>query len=293
MLRRCYLSDKCHLCVVHPVPTRNASTMGVCSNTLPSSIFSQQLLYHVLQITPRRSGGGVLKRTKLKTSPTEQSVKAAVSLPDILCPDSFQETLNNIVAHKQDQTAVSGDFHLTLGNKDLFEGSFLLRSRLTVPAPKKQNPLRVSYVAPNSFKDNRWSSGLDLPSTLLQWRGFKTERSITAELKRNPTMTTRIRDVLSKFQDIYYLINFRSHLHTISDPPPTKLNNPLAMAAAQTPSDGFNRILTQVDAVNAPDDQKNRLKLAFAEGYLAANSSDGGHRGGKTMKYLKVQYYLK
>lgn len=58
--------------------------------------------------------------------------------------------------------------------------------------------------------------------------------------------------------------------------------------AAQAPSDSFSRILTQVDSVNVPDEQKNRLKLAFAEGYLAANSSDGGHRGGKTMKYLKV-----
>ena len=47
-------------------------------------------------------------------------------------------------------------------------------------------------------------------------------------------------------------------------------------------------MLSQVDAAKAPEEHKNILKVAFAEGYLAANSSEGGQKGGRTMKYLKV-----
>lgn len=46
------------------------------------------------------------------------------------------------------------------------------------------------------------------------------------------------------------------------------------------------------DASVAPDDQKNRLKVAFAEGYLAGNNPEGGAKGSRTMKYLKVLMQL-
>lgn len=48
-------------------------------------------------------------------------------------------------------------------------------------------------------------------------------------------------------------------------------------------------MLTQADIAKAPEEQKNILKMAFAEGYLAANNSDGSQKGGKTMKWLKVR----
>lgn len=48
-------------------------------------------------------------------------------------------------------------------------------------------------------------------------------------------------------------------------------------------------MLTQADIAKAPEEQKNILKVAFAEGYLAANNSDGSQKGGKTMKWLKVR----
>lgn len=162
--------------------------------------FLQQLLYHVL-ITPRRNGSGVLKRTKLKATAAdkvENSSKAATALPDCLCPDSFRETVNNL--RKNDE--ITGDFQVALSNREVYEGSFLLRSRHFALPTKKPNPLRVSYLAPTSFKDLRnGMSPIDslFSMSAFQWRGFKTERSIAAEVKRNPTMTTRIRDVLSKF----------------------------------------------------------------------------------------------
>lgn len=39
--------------------------------------------------------------------------------------------------------------------------------------------------------------------------------------------------------------------------------------------------------------QKQRIKIAFAEGYLAGNTNaDGTQKGGKAMKYLKVSSHL-
>lgn len=145
---------------------------------------------HILQLTPKRSATGVLKRTKWKKH-GEQTTGAAV--PEVMCADSLQETVRNMISQKE---GISGDFHLTLGNKQLYEGSFLLKSRYVVPAKKKESPWRVSYVAPQSFNENRWNG----PNVTLQLqsRGFKTHRSIDAEMKRNPSMTTRLRDVLSK-----------------------------------------------------------------------------------------------
>lgn len=89
------------------------------------------------------------------------------------------------------KNSISGNYYLTLGDKQLYEGSFLLKSRYMVTPKKRENPWRVSYIAPESFNQNRnWMQ--------TQSRGFKTERSIDAEMKRNPSMTTRIRDVLSE-----------------------------------------------------------------------------------------------
>ena len=140
---------------------------------------------------PKRSGtSGILKRTKWKSN--EQTTAAATSVPEVMCADSFRTTVDNLVKGKE---TLAGDFHLTLGNKYLYEGSFLLKRRpYTVPVPeKKTNPWRVSYVAPQSFNDvKRWTAQQQI-------RGFKTERSIDAEMKRNPSMTTRLKDLLSEF----------------------------------------------------------------------------------------------
>lgn len=245
------------------------------------NLFLQQLLYHVLQITPKRNGG-VLKRTKLKTNAAEQSAKVVLSTNESiphLCPDSFQESVKNWTANK---SSFAGNLEISLTNGDLFESSILLKPRKVVPPPKF-NPLRVSYIAPKSFNDVR-GRVLEMPFAV-QYRCFKTERSIDAEMKRNPTMTTRLRDALSK-----NYAGLKNHMDltctvSISDSPNTKANYPLSIVDQQ-PS--FSKILSQVERIDVPDDQKNRLKVAFAEGYLAANSSESGHKNSRTMKYLKV-----
>lgn len=38
--------------------------------------------------------------------------------------------------------------------------------------------------------------------------------------------------------------------------------------------------------------QENSIKVAFAEGYLAAANSEDHPKSGKTMKYLKVSFHI-
>lgn len=55
--------------------------------------------------------------------------------------------------------------------------------------------------------------------------------------------------------------------------------------------ESLSKLLNQVDT-NLTTEQKHQLKLAFAEGYLAANHPESTEKGGKAMKYLKVSYYF-
>ncbi|XP_043642395.1 ATP-dependent zinc metalloprotease YME1L isoform X1 [Drosophila teissieri] len=92
-------------------------------------------------------------------------------------------------------------------------------------------------------------------------RGFKTDRSIEAEQKRNPTMTSRLKNALA---------NSPQRLDGDTPFQAEKLRRLLA----KSDDHGFN---------NAEN-----LKIAFAEGYLAAANSEDSPKSGKTMKYLKT-----
>ncbi|KFB41047.1 hypothetical protein ZHAS_00008668 [Anopheles sinensis] len=106
-----------------------------------------------------------------------------------------------------------------------------------------------------------------------QQRGFKTVRSISAELKRNPALYTRMRDALGT-------------------PPPPIVHkyDPVAYSAqshiSQQPhGEPLNKLLA--DDPTLSDEQRQRLKIAFAEGYLTASHPDSQNRSSKAMKYLK------
>ncbi|XP_037714654.1 ATP-dependent zinc metalloprotease YME1L isoform X2 [Drosophila subpulchrella] len=92
-------------------------------------------------------------------------------------------------------------------------------------------------------------------------RGFKTDRSIEAEQKRNPTMTSRLKNALA---------NSPQRLEGDTSIQAEKLRRLLA----KTDDHGYN---------NAEN-----LKIAFAEGYLAAANAEDSPKSGKTMKYLKT-----
>ncbi|XP_040167216.1 ATP-dependent zinc metalloprotease YME1L isoform X1 [Anopheles arabiensis] len=106
----------------------------------------------------------------------------------------------------------------------------------------------------------------------VQQRGFKTVRSISAELKRNPALYTRMKDALGN-----------------PAPPISHKYDPVAYSAQTiAPSahgEPLNKLLA--DDPMLSDEQRQRLKIAFAEGYLTASHPDQQNRSGKAMKYLK------
>lgn len=100
-----------------------------------------------------------------------------------------------------------------------------------------------------------------------QVRTFKTYRSIISENQRTPT-------ILSRLKEAYNQPNSMKKL-------------PTSTTQSGQASESLAKLLNSADINNLSDEQKQQLKVAFAEGYLAANNPDT-QKGGKTMKYLKV-----
>ncbi|XP_070134848.1 ATP-dependent zinc metalloprotease YME1L isoform X3 [Drosophila bipectinata] len=97
---------------------------------------------------------------------------------------------------------------------------------------------------------------------LKQLRGFKTDRSIEAEQKRNPTMTSRLKNALS--------------------------NSPQRPdGESNFQAEKLRKLLAKNDD-NPNSQNAENLKIAFAEGYLAAANAEDSPKSGKTMKYLKT-----
>ncbi|KAF4519110.1 hypothetical protein B566_EDAN010532 [Ephemera danica] len=109
---------------------------------------------------------------------------------------------------------------------------------------------------------------LDL-SPLLQVRGFRTERSIKASLARNPGMLSRIRDGLHIAPP---------HSHQLE-----KHTQKISAAELDRPA-----MLKELVMLENPEEQQ-KIKVAFAEGYLAAEVR---RTPGRTMRWLKVTQQL-
>lgn len=96
----------------------------------------------------------------------------------------------------------------------------------------------------------------------IQVRTFKTERSIKAEMSRNPSLITRIKHLFSG-SDV------------IDNKTTTEIN---------PNTERFTKLLSQDPSVT--DAERQRMKIAFAEGYLMGNNPN--LRTGKAARYFKV-----
>ncbi|KAL3285486.1 hypothetical protein HHI36_000018 [Cryptolaemus montrouzieri] len=205
------------------------------------------------------------------------SKKEAVTF---LCLDSFLETLKNCDL----------SFAKYLNIKSITENHIL-------------NKFRVSYVSFESFLENKQGisnqnfndkvpvilvdDSLDvykkifIPQNLsnkifskircdqrfafeFQIRGFKTERNIQAELVRNPSLLMRFR----------YAFGMQ-HSSQVDPKLPKDVTSS---------NERLKNILSN-EAQNMTDQEKERLKIAFAEGYLLGNNPN---KSGKAAKYFKV-----
>ncbi|KAJ8925527.1 hypothetical protein NQ315_009366 [Exocentrus adspersus] len=219
------------------------------------------------KITTRHNNAYFKKKSEKAKQPT-----------NIICLESFVEALRNC----------DFSFARHLSTRKLFNNHFL-------------NNFRVSYVSNDSFYENKQGfSEKDLKNIVrtivlkdkfllqvplrfhhglipglfnnnyytfnIQFRGFKTERSIKAEIQRNPSLATRVK-------------------YAFGLPSPENLENKLASATTTTTNaDKLKQILNTSDSIN--ESEKQRIKIAFAEGYLLGNNTNS--RTGKSSKYFKL-----
>ncbi|XP_018783623.1 PREDICTED: ATP-dependent zinc metalloprotease YME1 homolog isoform X2 [Bactrocera latifrons] len=95
-------------------------------------------------------------------------------------------------------------------------------------------------------------------------RHFKTDRSIDAEMKRNPTIFSRLKTAFGGSSQ--------------------KIDTEMSQVQAET----LKKLLQKSSEQGPKKNEVDNIKIAFAEGYLAATNSDESPKSGKTMKYLKV-----
>ncbi|XP_023024161.2 ATP-dependent zinc metalloprotease YME1L isoform X1 [Leptinotarsa decemlineata] len=204
-----------------------------------------------------------------------KSIENGKKVKQFLCLDSFLETVKN--------TDFSFAKHLNIDS--IFENHIL-------------NKFKVSYVSNNSFFENKHgfsqndlqkslptlvvrNKKIDVPlgfyqklvsgllsenrcSFHIQFRGFKTDRTIKAELQRNPSLTTRVKQVFGS---------------SASDGIESKTPK-----LASINSEKLKLMLTTDESLSESD--KQRMKIAFAEGYLLGNNSNV--KTGKSARYFKL-----
>lgn len=267
-----------------------------------------QLLFHLSQITPRHSNIALKKQNRHHVANAPGKEASFLAQQDPFLPrlkqslvkfytDSFRQSI------EEPQSAPACEmFELKLPRrierslqKHFSNIQVLTSSREDVPwsislTPKARKGCReppqqetvsfsgqtVKQIVRSLLTQN---GGAYHNLAWVQQRGFKTVRSVSAEQKRNPGLFTRVKDTLAapapQISHKYEPVPFNAQ--TISP---------------QQYSEPFNKLLNEVNDPAIPDEQKQRLKIAFAEGYLTATHPDHANRSGKAMRYLKVLQQL-
>ncbi|XP_052754358.1 ATP-dependent zinc metalloprotease YME1L [Galleria mellonella] len=250
-----------------------------------NSINSQnQILVSFSQLSSRYSS--LFKQRKHSSKHKNVNGKES-SICDVnYCKESFEEALRNFDQHalaemrKVDVRSLTG-----LARKPILD----LSSR------------KISYISSDSFEKNKngWSD-LSTPTVTVdlrrrdtrfsftdnfvgllarsihensfrynvQVRGFKTERSVHADLKRNPNLINRLRK--------FFGLN-------VGD------SSEKQGALSPDVAPRLEKLLSE-DALLS-NQQKDKIKIAFAEGYLAGSHPENV-RGTKASKYLKLVQQL-
>lgn len=111
---------------------------------------------------------------------------------------------------------------------------------------------------------------------LQQRRTFKTHRTVIAENKRNPSISNRWKDAFNQ-QSTHEL-----------DMDGRKFESQATGANAKNVQhESLSKLLNQIET-NLTPEQKQQLKVSFAEGYLAASHAEKTQKEGRTIKYLRV-----
>lgn len=196
-----------------------------------------------------------------------------------LCTDSFTETLHNcdfaFAKHLNLSSLFNrpflNNFHVSFVSNETF---FQNKHGFAKGGLTSHLPTLVLYssdknvLVPQGFYQ-KLVQGLLVENKFtfnIQTRGFKTDRSIQAELERNPTIMSRLKNNLAGG--------------------PTELGGKAPQGnAGSTDAEQLKKLLSTEDS-HLTDHEKQRIKIAFAEGYLVGNS--GGGKTAKASKYFRV-----
>lgn len=247
-----------------------------------------QILVSFSQLSSRYSS---LFRQRKQSNAKNKDVKgkesAGVLTDATICSDSFDEALRHF-----DKNVLAEMCKIDVRSAVSIAGASKAGFR---DVPNLKSARKVSHISQSSFEKNK-NGWLQAPMVTvdfrgnnakftfsdnfvgslfrslhnnsfnynIQVRGFKTERGIHADLKRNPNLINRLR------------LNV-----TDSTDKQTTLGPDVAPRLEKLLSE--DTVLTH--------QQKDKIKIAFAEGYLAGSHPDNV-RGTKASKYLKLVQQL-
>ncbi|XP_044265059.1 ATP-dependent zinc metalloprotease YME1L [Tribolium madens] len=188
----------------------------------------------------------------------------------IMCKESFLEALKNcdfsFTKHLKD-TSFLNNFKVSYVSHDtFFENKHgFAETDLKNAVPTLIVNRRHFYVPQNFYQKLVYGLRHENAFTFdIQVRGFKTDRSVKAEMQRNPGLGARIKNALGLAP---------------SENLDSKLAKDLSLG-----NEKMKQIFAEGNSMS--EAEKQRIKVAFAEGYLLANSP--GARTGKAARYFKV-----
>ncbi|XP_069692534.1 ATP-dependent zinc metalloprotease YME1L [Periplaneta americana] len=265
---------------------------------------NNQVLFHLTQFT------SAALNSRRSCSPLSPGTKS--NRPQ-QCTLSQNEDFDIICSHSLN-TVISNCKEFTLKHLPSIKGgctdrlaSWLFWNQLTARPLSKTKitlPWQVTYTSSETFFENKHgfpqsnapytnsSISISVPEKCarkllfsalvgrpfsfdIHVRGFKTERSITAERLRNPTISARMRDALGF-----------SYTGVSTGNPPGIVSSGMEKLGGVHQADlETDKIKVLMTDETLSTEEQQRMKVAFAEGYLAGT---GQRAPGRTMKWLKI-----
>ncbi|XP_030745502.1 ATP-dependent zinc metalloprotease YME1 homolog [Sitophilus oryzae] len=194
-----------------------------------------------------------------------------------LCSESFLETVKNcdysFAKHLNINSLFSKPFLNNFNVSYISNASFFENKHGF--SEKELNATVPTLIVRNSSKNVQVSQGFyqKLVKGLLnenkftfniQTRGFKTERSIQAEIERNPPIMSRLKSSIGASNEV---------------------GNKVALGSSVAETEQLKKLLNAEDST-LTESEKQRIKLAFAEGYLLGNTN--ATKSGKASKYFRI-----
>ncbi|KAL7033786.1 hypothetical protein ACKWTF_007720 [Chironomus riparius] len=239
----------------------------------------QAILFHLTNLTPRINKKCIKQQNASEYKPRKNNqIKESTY---ITCKSDLLEI---ITKEFRDSIEYNRNFtfnvDLSRSNKSLNKSSSVAwKPAQYVSTGSFETNKNISYCSDRQ-QSNYFTNGslkkinrFDFTLFNLQTRSFKTYRALIAENHRNPTILSRLKEAYN--QPASSGVKRHDTINQTSQTKQTIQHESLA------------KLLNQVET-NLTTEQKHQLKLAFAEGYLAANHPESSEKGGKAMKYLKI-----